>query len=80
LGLSSYGAKRFAEALDGLGRTVEAIPEFQAAAEIAPREPNLGLGYLYWKQHQFDEARTLQRSCASTPSMPKHLPISVTSS
>ena len=47
------------EALDGLGRTVEAIPEFQAAAKTAPLEPNLnfGLGYLYWKQHKFDEAK-----------------------
>lgn len=46
------------EALDGLGRTVEAIPEFEAAAKAAPREPNIhfGLGYLYWKQHKYDEA------------------------
>src|SRR5712664_288652 len=48
------------EALDGLGRTVEAIPEFEAAAEAAPREPNVhfGLGYLYWKQHKYDEAQS----------------------
>src|SRR5207244_2768357 len=41
------------EALDGLGRTPEAIAEFQAAAKAAPREPevNFGLGYLYWKSH-----------------------------
>jgi len=47
------------EALDGLGRTVEAIPEFEAAAKAAPREPNVhfGLGYLYWKQHKYDEAK-----------------------
>jgi tetratricopeptide (TPR) repeat protein len=47
------------EALDGLGRTVEAIPEFEAAAKAAPREPNIhfGLGYLYWKQHKYDEAK-----------------------
>jgi tetratricopeptide (TPR) repeat protein len=47
------------EALDGLGRTVEAIPEFQAAAKAAPREPNVnfGLGYLYWKLHKYDEAK-----------------------
>ena len=46
------------EALDGLGRTVEAIPEFEAAAKAAPREPNVhfGLGYLYWKQHKYAEA------------------------
>ena len=47
------------EALDGLGRTVEAISEFEAAAKAAPREPNVhfGLGYLYWKQHKYDEAK-----------------------
>lgn len=48
------------EALDGLGRTVEAIPEFEAAAKTAPREPNVnfGLGYLYWKLHKYDEAKS----------------------
>jgi tetratricopeptide (TPR) repeat protein len=47
------------EALDGLGRTAEAIPEFAAAAKAAPREPNVnfGLGYLYWKLHKYDEAK-----------------------
>jgi len=46
------------QALDGLERTPEAITEFQAAARIAPREPNVhfGLGYLYWKSHQYDDA------------------------
>ena len=46
------------EALDGLGRTPEAIAEFEAAAKISPREPNVyfGLGYLYWKQREFDNA------------------------
>ena len=29
------------EALDGLSRTSEAIAEFQAAAKIAPNEPNV---------------------------------------
>jgi tetratricopeptide (TPR) repeat protein len=48
------------EALDGLGRGVEAVAEFQAAAKAAPREPNVhfGLGYLYWKQHKYDDAKT----------------------
>src|SRR5262249_15477297 len=47
------------EALDGLGRTVEAIPEFQAAAQAAPQEANVnfGLGYLYWKLHKYDDAK-----------------------
>src|SRR3984893_13772197 len=44
------------EALDGLGRTVEATPAFEAAAKAAPREPNVnfGLVYLYWKLHKYD--------------------------
>jgi tetratricopeptide (TPR) repeat protein len=47
------------EALDGLGKTAEAIAEFQAAAKAAPHEPNVhfGLGYLYWKSHEYDAAR-----------------------
>jgi tetratricopeptide (TPR) repeat protein len=47
------------EALDGLGKTPDAIAEFQAAAKVSPREPNVhfGLGYLYWKSHQYDEAK-----------------------
>lgn len=46
------------EALDGLGRTPEAIVEFQRALQLAPQEPNLnfGLGYLYWRDHKYDEA------------------------
>jgi tetratricopeptide (TPR) repeat protein len=47
------------EALDGLQRTPEAIVEFQRAAKVSPEEPNVhfGLGYLYWKSHQYDEAK-----------------------
>jgi tetratricopeptide (TPR) repeat protein len=47
------------EALDGLGRTQEAIPEFEAAAKISSQQPNVlfGLGYLYWKSQQYDRAR-----------------------
>jgi len=46
------------EALDGLGRTTEAIAEFNAAAKAEPKAPNVnfGLGYLYWKSHQYEEA------------------------
>jgi Flp pilus assembly protein TadD len=42
-----------------LGKTPEAIAELQAAAKVAPREPNVhfGLGYLYWKSHQYDNAQ-----------------------
>jgi tetratricopeptide (TPR) repeat protein len=46
------------EALDGLGKTPEAIAEFQEAAKVSPREPNVhfGLGFLYWKSHDYDKA------------------------
>lgn len=48
-----------AEADDGLGHTADAIAEFQAAASVAPREPNIhfGIGYLYWKQRKYDAAK-----------------------
>jgi len=47
------------EALDGLQRTQEAIAEFQAAAKVSPQEPNVhfGIGYLYWKSRQYDDAK-----------------------
>jgi tetratricopeptide (TPR) repeat protein len=47
------------EALDGLSRTQDAVKEFEAAARLSPNEPNVhfGLGYLYWKSHQFDAAQ-----------------------
>lgn len=46
------------EADDGLDRTAAAIKEFQAAAALAPDQPGVhfGLGYLYWKSHQYDLA------------------------
>ena len=47
-----------AEALDGLGRTPEAIAEIQTALKMSPHEPdlNFGLGYLYWRENKFSEA------------------------
>jgi tetratricopeptide (TPR) repeat protein len=52
------------EALDGLGQTADAVAEFQAAVKASPREPdvNFGLGYLQWKQHNFEEAKTAFRN------------------
>jgi len=48
------------EALDGLGRTVEAIPELKPPPKPRRAKPNVhfGLGYLYWKQHKYEEAET----------------------
>jgi tetratricopeptide (TPR) repeat protein len=47
------------EALDGMGKPDEATTQFRAAEKISPHEPEVhfGLGYLLWKQHQFDEAQ-----------------------
>ncbi|MGH9396574.1 MAG: tetratricopeptide repeat protein [Terriglobia bacterium] len=46
------------EADDGLDRTDQAIKEFKAAAALTPNQPdvNFGLGYLYWKNRQYDQA------------------------
>src|SRR4029077_15439267 len=46
------------QALDGLGKTNEAIAEFDAAVKADPHAPNVnfGLGYLYWKFRRYDQA------------------------
>lgn len=46
------------EALDEKGDSAGAIEQFRAAVTANPKEPNVhfGLGYLLWKQSQFDEA------------------------
>jgi Tfp pilus assembly protein PilF len=59
------------EALDGLGKTPEAIAEFEAAAKASPREPNVyfGVGFLYWKSNQYDQAEVrFQNQLALDPS------------
>jgi tetratricopeptide (TPR) repeat protein len=47
-----------AQALDGMGKTTDAIDELEEAARLAPTEPLLHfeLGYLYYKQREFDKA------------------------
>jgi len=44
----SVRTRAHGRALDGLGQTLEAVAEFEAAAKTSPREPevNFGLGYL----------------------------------
>ena len=60
------------EALDGLGRTPEAIAEFETAEKISPQEPNVhfGLGYLYWKSQKYDEAKRELEVLAVDPNHP----------
>ncbi len=47
-----------AQALDGMGKTEDAIKELEAAARLSPKEPVLHfeLGYLYYKQRDYDKA------------------------
>jgi tetratricopeptide (TPR) repeat protein len=47
-----------AEALDGEGKTEEAIKEVQTSLKLSPREPNLNfvLGHLYWEAERYDDA------------------------
>jgi tetratricopeptide (TPR) repeat protein len=46
------------EALDGTKQEDEAIAEFNAAKAANSLQPNVhfGLGYLYWKKHDYDQA------------------------
>ena len=62
------------EALDGLGRTQEALAEFQSAADSSPAEPNInfGLGFLYWKLRQDDNARAAFKSELALDPMHAH--------
>lgn len=64
------------EALDGLHRRAEAIAQFEAAARIAPNTPNVhfGLGYLEWKERQYDKAEEeFQRELRNEPDHAKAL-------
>ncbi len=47
-----------AEALDGEGKTEEAIKEARTGLKLSPQEPNLNfvLGHLYWEAERYDEA------------------------
>jgi tetratricopeptide (TPR) repeat protein len=48
-----------AEALDGMDKTPDAIKELEEAERLSPNEPVLHfeLGYLYYKQHDYDHAK-----------------------
>jgi Flp pilus assembly protein TadD len=58
------------EVLDAANQPEQATAEFEAAVKAAPREPEVhfGLGYLYWKQKRYDEARReFQAELANQP-------------
>jgi tetratricopeptide (TPR) repeat protein len=64
------------QALDGLGQDTEALAEFQTAARISPKEPNVhfAIGYLYWKSYQYDKARPeFETEIANDPNNPQAL-------
>jgi tetratricopeptide (TPR) repeat protein len=58
------------EALDEMKDTAGATKEFRAAVQANPKEPNVhfGLGYLLWKQMQYQEAaQEFQAELDNTP-------------
>lgn len=58
------------EALDAMDKDDEAIEQFKAAAEESPKEPNVhfALGYLYWKQKEYEDAeREFRAELANDP-------------
>jgi tetratricopeptide (TPR) repeat protein len=48
------------EVLDAANQEEQAIAELQAAVKASPREPeaHFGLGYMYWKQKRYEDARS----------------------
>ena len=65
-----------AEALDGMGKTEDAIKELESAASISPNEPVLHfeLGYLYFKKGDYDKALPeLQMEVKNNPGYARHI-------
>src|SRR5689334_254363 len=50
--------RQYGDALDGAGRTPEALQAYRKAVELEPESiaARYGLGYLHWKLYQYDEA------------------------
>jgi tetratricopeptide (TPR) repeat protein len=64
------------EALDEMKDHLGAIKQFQAAARVDPKLPNVhfGLGYILWTQNQFEEAASeFQAEIANVPDHPEAL-------
>jgi Flp pilus assembly protein TadD len=49
---------QYGDALDGAGRTPEALQAYRKAVELDPESTitRYGLGYLFWKSYQYDDA------------------------
>jgi tetratricopeptide (TPR) repeat protein len=55
---TSFLFRQYGDALDGGGRTPEAVQAYRKAVELEPESivARYGLGYLHWKLYQYDEA------------------------
>lgn len=65
---------QYGDALDGAGRTPEALEAYRKAVEVDPESTitRYGLGYLHWKLYQYDDAeRELLEVLRRSPNDPR---------
>lgn len=65
---------QYGDALDGAGRTPEALEAYKNAAKLDPESTitRYGLGYLHWKLYQYDDAeRELLEVLRRSPNDPR---------
>ena len=65
---------QYGDALDGAGRTPEALEAYRKAVELDPESTitRYGLGYLHWKLYQYDDAeRELLEVLRRSPNDPR---------
>ena len=65
---------QYGDALDGAGRTPEALEAYRKAVELDPESTltRYGLGYLHWKLYQYEDAeRQLLEVLRRAPNDPR---------
>jgi tetratricopeptide (TPR) repeat protein len=65
--------REYGDALDGAGRTPEALEAYRKAVQLEPESAlaRYGLGYLHWKLYQYDDAeRELREVLRREPNYP----------